>query len=148
MPDALVASMAAAKNLNAGLRAAIQVFYGTMDLAIHAGDAEPNLDEITRAAYEVTRLAYPDGTFLLASFGHLMGGYDAGYYGYLWAEALGDDMWARFERDGILSPAVGAAYRRAILEPNGSRSGDEMFEDFVGRAPSTEAWLRYKGFRT
>ncbi len=148
MPDALVASMAAAKNLNAGLRAAIQVFYGTMDLDIHAGDAEPNLDEITRAAYEVTRLAYPDGTFLLASFGHLMGGYDAGYYGYLWAEALGDDMWARFERDGILSPAVGAAYRRAILEPNGSRSGDEMFEDFVGRAPSTEAWLRYKGFRT
>ena len=36
---------------------------------------------------------------------------------------------------------------RAILEPNGSRSGDEMFEEFVGRAPSTEAWLREKGFR-
>jgi oligopeptidase A len=147
MPDSLVASMAAAKNLNAGLRAAIQVFYGTMDLAIHAGEAEPDLDEIIRSTYEVTRLGYPEGTFLLASFGHLMGGYDAGYYGYLWAEALGDDMWARFERDGILSPAVGAAYRRAILEPNGSRSGDEMFEDFVGRGPSTEAWLRGKGFR-
>jgi Zn-dependent oligopeptidase len=148
MPDALVTSMTAARNLNAGLRAAIQVFYGSMDLAIHAGEAEPNLDEIMRAAYEVTRLDYPEGTFMLASFGHLMGGYDAGYYGYLWAEALGDDMWARFERDGILSPAVGAAYRRAILEPNGSRSGDEMFEDFVGRAPSTDAWLRYKGFRS
>jgi Zn-dependent oligopeptidase len=147
MPESLVASMAAARNLNAGLRAAIQVFYGTMDLAIHDGEAEPDLDRITRSTYEVTRLGYPDGTFLLASFGHLMGGYDAGYYGYLWAEALGDDMWARFEHDGILSPTVGMAYRRAILEPNGSRSGDEMFEEFVGRAPSTEAWLREKGFR-
>jgi Zn-dependent oligopeptidase len=87
-----------------------------------------------------------EGTFFPASFGHLLGGYDAGYYGYLWAEALGDDMWTRFEREGVMSPQVGSAYRRAILEPNGSRSGDDMFRDFVGRAPSTEAWKRYKGF--
>ena len=136
----------AAENLNAGIRAGVQVFYGTLDLALHDGQAEPNLDEIQRASHEVTRLAYPDGTFMLASFAHLMGGYDAGYYGYLWAEALGDDMWDRFEREGITSPEVGAEYRRLILEPNGARTGDEMFHDFVGREPSTEAWLRYKGF--
>ena len=52
-----------------------------------------------------------------------MGGYDAGYYGYLWAEVIGDDLWGRFEAEGITSPAVGMAYRRAILEPNGTRSG-------------------------
>jgi Zn-dependent oligopeptidase len=135
-----------AKNLNSGIRAAIQVFYGTMDMGLHDGQGEPNLDDVMRASYEVTQLAYPDGTFMLASFGHLMGGYDAGYYGYLWAEALGDDMWGRFERDGILSPVVGAEYRRTILEPNGSLPADEMFRRFVGREPSTEAWLREKGF--
>ena len=54
-----------------------------------------------------------------------MGGYDAGYYGYLWAEALGDDMWDRFEREGITSPEVGAEYRRLILEPNGARTGPD-----------------------
>ncbi len=145
IPDALVEQLVGARNLNAGQRAAIQVFYGRTDLGIHAGDPAPDLDAITREMYEVTRLAYPEDTFLLASFAHLMSGYDAGYYGYLWAEALGDDMWSRFEREGILSPEVGAAYRRAILEPNGARSGDEMFRDFVGRAPSTEAWKRYKG---
>ena len=46
----------------------------------------------------------------------------------------------------ITSPEVGAEYRRAILEPNGAKTGDEMFHDFVGREPSTEAWLHYKGF--
>ena len=146
IPVELVEKMVAARDLNAGLKAAIQVFYGTMDLAIHAGEPAPDLDGIARSTYEVTRFAFPEDTFMLASFSHLMGGYDAGYYGYLWAEALGDDMWARFEREGILSPAVGKAYRRAILEPNGSRSGNDLFADFVGRAPSTEAWLRYKGF--
>jgi thimet oligopeptidase len=146
IPPALVGQLVAAQNLNAGIRAAVQVFYGTMDLALHDGQAEPNLDEISRASYEITQLAYPDGTFMLASFAHLMGGYDAGYYGYLWAEALGDDMWARFEREGITSPQLGMEYRRSVLEPNGSRQADEIFRDFVGREPSTEAWLRYKGF--
>jgi Zn-dependent oligopeptidase len=83
---------------------------------------------------------------MLASFAHLMGGYDAGYYGYLWAEALGDDMWARFEREGITSPELGREYRRVVLEPNGSRPAEDIFRDFVGREPSTQAWLRYKGF--
>ncbi|MDP9271610.1 MAG: Zn-dependent oligopeptidase [Chloroflexota bacterium] len=146
IPHSLVEQIFAAQNLNAGIRAAVQVFYGTIDLALHDGQAEPDLDEITRAAHEVTQLAYPDGTFMLASFAHLMGGYDAGYYGYLWAEALGDDMWGRFEREGITSPELGAEYRRKILEPNGSRTADEMFADFVGRPPSTAAWLHYKGF--
>jgi thimet oligopeptidase len=146
MPRELVDKLVAAQNLNAGIRAAVQVFYGTMDLALHDGQAEPNLDEISRASYEVTQLAYPDGTFLLASFAHLMGGYDAGYYGYLWAEALGDDMWARFEQEGTTSPELGREYRRVVLEPNGSRPAEDIFRDFVRREPSTQAWLRYKGF--
>ncbi len=145
IPADLVTRMVAARNLNAGLKAAIQVYYGTIDLDLHAGAPDPDLDAIMRADFRVTRLTYPEGTCMLASFGHLMSGYDAGYYGYLWAEALGDDMWSRFEQEGILSPAVGSAYRRAILEPNGSQSADAMVAAFVGRAPSTAAWLRYKG---
>ncbi|HLE58824.1 MAG TPA: M3 family metallopeptidase [Candidatus Limnocylindria bacterium] len=144
VPPELVERLVAARNLNVGLRATRQVFFGKVDLAIHAADA-PDLEATTREAFSVTQLPYPDGTSFLASFGHLMGGYDCGYYGYLWAEVIGDDMWSRFAQEGITSPAVGADYRRAILEPGGSKPGDELVRDFLGRDASPDGYLRMRG---
>jgi Zn-dependent oligopeptidase len=144
IPTELVERMAAARYLNVGVRATRQVFFGTMDLALHTAES-PDIDAIARDAYAVTGLPYPDDTFYLARFGHLMGGYDAGYYGYLWAEVLGDDMWSRFATEGVTSRQVGHDYRRAILEPNGSRSGDQMVRDFLGRDPSPDSFLRMRG---
>ena len=145
LPAALLERMVAARYLNVGLRNTRQIFFGTMDLALHATPQPPDLDAAIRGAYAVTQLPYPEGTFMLAGFGHLMGGYDAGYYGYLWAEVIGDDMWSRFAGEGVTSPAVGAAYRHAILEPNGSMPADELVAAFLGRQASTDAFLRLRG---
>ena len=145
MPRELVEQMVRARWLNVGVRIGVQAFYGTIDLALHAEPEVGDLDEALRRSYAVTGMPYPEGTFLLSGFGHLMGGYDAGYYGYLWAEAIGDDMFGRFAREGILSPAVGADYRREILEPGGSRDADELVRRFLGREPSNEEFLRLRG---
>lgn len=145
IPRELIERMAASRYLNVGLRATRQVFFGTMDLALHATRGEPDLEAAMRDSWEVTQLPYPDDTFMLAGFGHVMGGYDAGYYGYLWAEVIGDDMWGRFAAEGITSPQVGAEYRRSVLEPNGSRSGDELVASFLGRPASIENYLRMRG---
>jgi Zn-dependent oligopeptidase len=103
------------------------------------------MDRVMRDAFTVTGIAYPEDTFYLSGFAHLVGGYDAGYYGYLWAEVIGDDMFGRFASEGILSPEVGRAYRRAVLEPNGSRPADEILLEFLGRPPSNETYLRMRG---
>lgn len=145
LPPDLLGRLAAARYINVGLRNTRQVFYGKVDLAMHAVAEVPDLDAAARDAFAVTQLPYPEGTFILAGFGHYMGGYDAGYYGYLWAEVIGDDMWSRFAAEGITSPRVGMDYRRAVLEPNGSRSGDELVESFLGRPASTDAYLRLRG---
>jgi Zn-dependent oligopeptidase len=142
--DDLLARMMGSRYLNVGLRGAYQVSYGMEDMTLHASREPVDLDTAMREAFEVTSLPYPEGTCSVASFGHLMGGYDAGYYGYLWAEVIGDDLWGRFMDEGMTSPAVGMAYRRAILEPNGSRSGDEMVADFLGRPASVENYLRMR----
>jgi Zn-dependent oligopeptidase len=90
-------------------------------------------------------MPYPEGTFMLAGFGHIIDGYDAGYYGYLWADVIGDDMFGRFAREGITSPQVGMAYRRAVLEPNGTLDGEELVRGFLGRDATNEEFLRLRG---
>jgi thimet oligopeptidase len=144
-PRELLDQLAKARFVNAAGRTAMQAFYGQLDLAIHTDPATPDMDAALRRTYEVTGMPYPEGTFMLAGFGHLLGGYDAGYYGYLWAAVIGDDMFSRFASDGILSPAIGAEYRREILEPNGSRDADELVRAFLGREPSNEEFLRLRG---
>jgi len=74
-----------------------------------------------------------------------MGGYDAGYYGYLWSLVYGDDLWSRFAAEGIINPATGAAYRRELLEPGATRDAEEMVERFLGRRSTNDAFLERTG---
>lgn len=147
IPTELVEQMGRARWLDVGIMIGTQAFYGSIDLALH-GEKEPaDVEDALRRSYTLTGLPYPEGTFMLSGFGHLLGGYDAGYYGYLWAEVIGDDMFGRFAREGVDSPVVGAEYRRAILEPNGTRDADQLVRDFLGRESSNEAFLRLRGMR-
>jgi thimet oligopeptidase len=145
IPSELVERLIQARDLNVALHTLRQVFLGQADLMLHDGRDTLDLDAITRAAWSYTQLPYPEGTNRLASFGHLMGGYDAGYYGYLWAKVYGDDMFSVFRDEGILDPEVGARYRREILEQGGSRDAMEHLRAFLGREPSSRAFLRNLG---
>ena len=145
LPDELIEQMLRARWVNVGIKIAVQAFYGQVDLALHAEPEAPDVEAALRRTYAITGMPYPEGTFLLSGFGHLLSGYDAGYYGYLWAEVIGDDMFGRFAREGVTSADVGAEYRREILEPNGSRDGDDLVRAFLGREPSQEAFLRLRG---
>jgi Zn-dependent oligopeptidase len=93
----------------------------------------------------VSLLPLQEGTFHPASFGHLMSGYDAAYYGYLWSEVFGDDMFSRFEEEGVTSPEVGRAYRKMVIGKGGSMDPDDMLTGFLGRKPNNEALLRKVG---
>jgi thimet oligopeptidase len=145
MPDELLDQMLRARWVDAGITIGMQAFYGQLDMALHAEPVAPDLDAALKQTYGVTGMPYPEGTFMLAGFGHMVGGYDAGYYGYLWAEVIGDDMFSRFTAEGVTSPSVGAEYRRAILEPNGSRDAEELVRNFLGREPSNAEYLRLRG---
>ena len=135
--------LAAARNLNVAIRTLGQIAYGTLDMALH-GTAAMSLDDALQAATDVSVFPLQEGTFFPASFGHLYG-YDAGYYGYLWSEVFGDDMFSEFERAGVTNPEIGMHYRKTILEPNGSKDAVDLLDDFLGRPPSNKAFLKKLG---
>ncbi|MGQ0849663.1 MAG: M3 family metallopeptidase [Actinomycetota bacterium] len=148
IPDELVGQLTAAKHLNIALSTLRQVQFGLFDMWLHDEAGEKDIDQILRRATAVSLFPFHEGTFFPASFGHLLGGYDAGYYGYLWSEVYGDDMWSRFDEEGVDNPSVGADYRHEVLERGGSRDGIEHLRAFLGREPNNHAFLKNLGIGT
>ncbi|MCB2223118.1 MAG: Zn-dependent oligopeptidase [Actinobacteria bacterium] len=144
IPAELVERLAEARDLHIALFMLRQISFGQLDMAFHGPAERKDLHEITRTTSEVAGFPFHEGTFYPASFGHLFG-YDAGYYGYLWAKVFGDDMFSRFEEEGYLDPGVGMAYRESVLGPGGSRDAADLLRGFLGREPNQEAFLRQLG---
>lgn len=145
IPTELVESLVAARRLNSAMWHLRQIQFGLLDQALHGPEDDKDLDALLLESTAISLLPHQEGTFHPASFGHLMGGYDAAYYGYLWSEVFGDDMFSRFEDEGITSPVVGAAYRDEVIGKGGSLDPDDMLITFLGRKPNNEAFLRKVG---
>lgn len=80
-----------------------------------------------------------------ASIGHYFGGYDAGYYGYLYSEVFSADMFHSFFEKDPMNGDEGRRYRRTVLEKGGSMDELKFLNDFLGREPSAEAFYRELG---
>jgi thimet oligopeptidase len=138
LPAALLERMTASRNLASGLHWLRQIYFARLDLAYHGPGTDKDSDRIAEELHGITGFAFPPDTHFQAGFGHLFG-YDAGYYGYLWSKVFGDDMFERFEADGL---AAGADYRRIILEQGGTVDAADLVRDFLGREPRNDAFLR------
>jgi peptidyl-dipeptidase Dcp len=81
-------------------------------------------------------------------FSHIFSGdsYAAGYYSYLWSEALDADGFAAFEETGdIFDPEVAARLRDYVYAAGNQRDPNEAYALFRGRKPEFDALLRKKG---
>jgi thimet oligopeptidase len=145
IPDALVDKLVEARQLNIAVHQLRQLQFGWLDQEIHKPGPSKDLVRALKDAADISLLPHPEGTFSLASFGHLMGGYDAAYYGYMWSEVFGDDMFSVFEEGGATNPEVGMAYRREVLERGGSVDAEEILRKFLGREPDNKAFLNKLG---
>lgn len=142
LPDGLIEKMIASKNFNSGLHYLRQLTFGFFDLDLHTHEKVDSSESYENRMKEVFGIPILEGTFPQSSFGHLMGGYDAGYYGYLWAEVFAQDLFTRFEKEGLLNPQTGKSYREWILEPGGEKPPLELMKGFLGREPNAEAFTK------
>ncbi len=80
-----------------------------------------------------------------ATFGHLVDGYDACYYGYLFSQVYSCDMWRAGFKGDPMNAEMGRKYRKLVLERGGSRDEMENLIEFLGRKPSAEAFYEELG---
>jgi len=78
-------------------------------------------------------------------FSHIMGGYSAGYYSYIWSEVLDADSVKWFRENGGMKRENGDHFRNALLSHGGSRDAMELFREFRGAEPSIEPLLERLG---
>lgn len=136
----LIARMNASRAFGKGLFYARQRLYAAWDMALHT----PTLVDPMQTWADLegkTPLGHVTGTLTPAAFGHVMGGYQAGYYGYMWSEVLALDMRSAFGAN-VMDSAQGARYRQLILENGGQRAPAELVEAFLQRKPSPDAFFK------
>ncbi len=118
---------------------------GLLDMGYHTSEGPIDVTALYTKLYkEMIGVEIPEETHFPASFGHLMGGYDAGYYGYLWSEVYAADMFTRFQKAKLklLDPKVGAEYRADILEPGDMRDASVLLRKFLHREPNSKAFFK------
>jgi thimet oligopeptidase len=83
--------------------------------------------------------------YRMANFGHLMDGYDAGYYGYLRSETYAANMFYKMFKNDPLNQEMGRRYRDKLLAPGSTSDGINLLRDFLGSEPDDSYFLLDKG---
>lgn len=141
------------KNVNQALYIVGQLQLALFDMKIHTdynGTSEADLLDLWNSMKHDIALAdsSPHNTAGFCSFAHIMDGYEAGYYGYLYSKVFASDMFAARFAGHELDSEIGSSYRDIVLKPGGSRDSLDSLTQFLNRAPNSEAFLRELGLQT
>ena len=153
IPDSLVAKIEAAANFNQGFMTTELAAASVLDMKWHEiaevpADADASFVE-TFEAEACKQMGLIDEIiprYRSTYFAHIFsGGYNAGYYSYLWAEVLDKDAFELFMQKGILDNETAMSFRRNILEMGGSEEPMVLYRRFRGADPDAGALLRGRG---
>jgi len=159
IPDDLLASLLKTKHVNSALFNLRQLQIGIFDMACHT-PSSPEIaknrnygDLYNQLRTEIMWLSDDDQLTVTSNgnghscIGHLLGGYDAGYYGYLYSQVYSADMYQTGFAKDPMNEEQGRRYRKMILEKGGSTDEMQMLEEFLGRKPSSDAFYKELGLQ-
>ena len=156
MPQALLDKVMAAAQFNEGFRTTEYLGAAMLDQNWHqignvdAVPAASGVMAFEAAALEKDGIAYRPvpPRYRTPYFSHIMGGYAAGYYAYIWSEVLDADTVEWIKQHGGLKRENGDRFRETLLSRGGSKDALELFRDFTGHGPEIEPLLVRRGLTT
>lgn len=152
MPKELLDKVLATSKFNQGFATTEYLGSAMLDQSWHqvGADKIPEADGVM--AFEAAALK-ANGTDYTAVppryrtpyFSHIMGGYAAGYYAYIWSEVLDANTVEWIKANGGLTRANGDRFRATLLSQGGSKDALQLFRDFAGHEPQIEPLLKRRG---
>ena len=152
MPQELLDKVLETQKFNQGFATTEYLAASILDQALH----QLNESEIPSAEYLIAfeKQALEDGGIAFEAvppryrstyFSHIIGGYSAGYYSYIWSEVLDADTVDWFKENGGLRRENGDHFRLSLLSKGGSREALSLYKDFRGRDAEIQPLLDRKG---
>lgn len=136
---ATIQALEAAGRYGKGIDYTRQHQYSALDMAL-AGETPAAPMDAWKKIEGGSILGYIPGTEFPGTFSHIVGGYAAGYYGYMWSEVIGKDLLSAWG-DDILNTNVGMKFRKTILARGGEEPAKVIVERFLGRPVNSKAFF-------
>ena len=150
MPDSLINKLLKQKTFNQGFMTTELLAAAILDMNLHNLKDVKGLDVV---AYEkeamnklglITEIA---PRYRTTYFNHIIGGYAAGYYSYLWANVLDSDAFEAFKEHGIFDQKTASLFRSNVLEKGNSEDPMTLYKNFRGAEPKLDAMLKNRGMK-
>lgn len=148
IPANLVQKITKSSYFNQGFITVEYLAASLLDMKFHTLEAPANIDvQSFEKDYfkQVGLIPEIISRYRSTYFLHITGGYDSGYYSYIWAAVLDNDAFEAFKEKGIFDRSVASSYRQNILEKDGTMDAMQMFVNFRGRKPIIEPLLKNRG---
>jgi thimet oligopeptidase len=139
MDDKLLTRINQARRFGAGIHYGRQQILASFDMAM-AGPAPGDGQATFKALEAASPLGVTPEAMFPARFGHLLGGYAAGYYGYMWSEVIALDMASQWKGKWF-DAKVSQRYLDQVLSRGGETPSDQVVRNFLGREPSPEPFF-------
>lgn len=148
LDDKTIDKIIESKNVTSGLFYLRQLFFAMLDMVYHTKKGKVDTTKIyEKLMKKIFLIPMTENTHPQASFGHLMGGYEAGYYSYLWSEVISCDFFEEFKKNGIFNYEIGKRYIETVLSKGGSVDEEKQVREFLGRDVSFEPFLEHIGLK-
>ena len=152
IPQDLLDRVLAAEQFNQGYATTEYLAASIIDQALHqmTADQVPSADDLMQFEADALAaagagLATVPPRYRLTYFSHIMGGYSAGYYAYIWSEVLDADTVEWFKENGGMTRENGEHFRNTLLSRGGAEEALSLFRNFAGREPNVAPLLERRG---